>query len=111
MKKLSTKDQLALYAHYKRATSLYGFRMLDDCYKSCSAFKQRAERDILSEMDRINNDTSTRAYACCYAVISYNSSFFTCGYMIYTPDEHDATIEHKTFVYHSAYRKEIIEIS
>ena len=111
MKKLSTSEQLKAYANYKRATSYYGFRRLTDCYKSYSPYKSKAERDILAEMDTINNDLSSRAYACNYAVISFNDCFFTCGYMIYTPDDCDATIKHETFIYHTAYRREEIELS
>lgn len=111
MKKLSAKQQLAIYADYKRKTLHYGFRRLADCYKNCSPYKHIAERNILAEMDAINNDLSSRAYACNYAVISFNTSFFTCGYMIYTPDEHDANIEHETFIYLTACRREVIEIS
>lgn len=111
MKKLSTKEQLSIYANYKYMTLHYGFRRLNDCYKNCSHYKHAAERDILAEMDAINNDLSSRAYACCYAIISFNTCFFTCGYMIYTPDEHDANIEHETFIYHTACRREVIEIS
>lgn len=111
MKKLSTREQLGIYANYKRITSLYGFRRLADCYKNCSPYKHIAERNILAEMDAINNDLSTPAYACNYAIINFNDCFFTCGYMIYTPDEHDANIEHETFIYHTACRREVIEIS
>lgn len=111
MKKLSAKQQLAIYADYKRKTLHYGFRRLNDCYKNYSHYKLEAERDILAEMDAINNDLTTRAYACNYAIINFNSCTFTCGYMIYTPDEHDTNIEHETFIYHTAWRREVIEIS
>lgn len=110
MKKFTNKEQLAAYANYKTVINLYGYRRLGDCYKVCSVYKQRAERDILSEMDRVG-DIFPNSYACDYAIIGYNSFSFSCGYMIYTPDEHDESIAHATFVYHTASRRELIEIS
>ena len=79
-----TKNQLkAKYQEYIKAP----IRYVNDVYARPSIYKERAERNILDYM--LYND----GYG--YRVMSYNTSFFTVGYII----QND---EGKLFVYETA---------
>ena len=69
-----TKNQLkAKYQEYLKAPVRY----VNDVYARPSIYKERAEDDILEYMHDHNG------YG--YRVMSYNSSFFTVGYIIKMP--------------------------
>ena len=79
-----TKKQLkAKYQEYLNMP----IRYVNDVYVRPSVYKERAERDILAYM--LNNG----GYG--YRVMSYNTSFFTVGYIIRND-------EGKLFVYETA---------
>ena len=79
-----TKNQLkAKYAEYLRTPS----RCVNDVYARPSTAKRRAELDIINYL--VDQD----GYG--YRVMSYNTSFFTVGYII----QND---EGKLFVYETA---------
>ena len=82
-----TKNQLkAKYQQYLKAP----LRYVADVYARPSIYKCIAERDILEYMHDENG------YG--YRVMSYNTSFFTVGYII----QND---EGKLFVYETAYNR------
>ena len=88
-----TKNQLkAKYQEYLKAPAL----CVTDVYARPSVNKLRAERDILDYM--FDQD----GYG--YRVISYNTSFFTVGYII-------CGDEGKLFVYETAQHRYYLPIS
>ena len=87
-----TKKQLkAKYQEYLKAP----IRYVNDVYARPSIYKERAERDILAHM------LDQNGYG--YRVMSYNSSFFTVGYII----QND---EGKLFVYETAQHRYYLPI-
>ena len=53
---------------------------LDDCYKSPSCAKRKAEKDIWRLMDEINGVSDL--YAHDYTILSYNIMMFTCAFIV-----------------------------
>lgn len=87
-----TKNQLkAKYQEFLKAPVLY----VNDVYARPSIYKERVERDILEYMSR--ND------GCGYRVMSYNTSFFTVGYIIRNE-------KGKCFVYETAYNQYVMQL-
>lgn len=88
---MTNKQLKAKYAEWLNTP----IRYLNDVYGKPSINKMRAELDILVYM--LNND----GYG--YRVMSFNSSFFTVGYII----QND---EGKLFVYETAQRRYFLPI-
>ena len=87
-----TKNQLkAKYQEYLKAPAL----CVTDVYARPSVNKCIAERNILNYM--MNND----GYG--YRVMSYNTSFFTVGYIIRNE-------KGKFFVYETAYNQYVLQL-
>ena len=87
-----TKNQLkAKYAEYLKAP----LRYVADVYARPSVNKCIAERNILKYM--LNN------YGYGYRVMSYNTSFFTVGYIIRNE-------KGKCFVYETAYNQYVLQL-
>lgn len=61
------------YQRYLSAVSRYGYRTVNQCYKTPSVYKISAESDIVTEV------FARGGYG--YTVISYNTTMFTCGYL------------------------------
>lgn len=87
-----TKQQQSIVDRYNRATKT----SLDECYKTCSHYKTRAEYFIKQEMLNRNGGG--------YRILSHNSNFFTCAY-VYTNENGNDIL-----VYHTAYKKQEIEL-
>ena len=87
-----TKQQLtAKYDEYLKSP----LRYVTDVYVRPSVYKLRAERNILDYM--LYND----GYG--YRVMSYNTSFFTVGYIIRNE-------KGKCFVYETAYNQYVLQL-
>ena len=87
-----TKNQLkAKYQEYLKTPS----RCVKDVYARPSTAKRRAEQEIINYL--VDQD----GYG--YRVMSYNSSFFTVGYIIRND-------EGKFFVYETAYNQYVLPL-
>lgn len=87
-----TKNQLkAKYQEFLKAPVMY----VNNVYTRPSIYKQIAERGILAYM--LRND----GYG--YRVMSFNTSFFTAGYIIRNE-------KGKCFVYETAHNKYVLQL-
>ena len=87
-----TKAQQQIINNYNRATAY----SLNDVYANYSAFKARAEKQILSEMESVNGWG--------YKILGANSCTFSCAYL--KQNEINGQIE---IVYHTAQNKRVFD--
>ena len=105
MKKLTKKQQQMVVGYYN-TLNRYGVRGVKDCYKRPSVYKTRAEYFIKNEMDDLNK--THELYCGGYTVISYNTTKFTCGYVVFSFSQIDFAAERRALVIHTAYNRYII---
>ena len=105
MKKL-TKKQQQMVENYYYALNHYGTRVVRGCYKKPSVYKTRAEYFIKNEMNDLNKNPEL--YCGDYTVISYNTTKFTCGYVVYNLSQIGVVGERRALVIHTHCNRYII---
>lgn len=105
MKKLTNKQQQMVERYYN-ALNRYGVRDVRDCYKTPSVYKTRAEYFIKNEMNDLNKNPELHCDD--YTVTSYNTSKFSCGYVVYNLSQIGFVGERRALVIHTHCNRYII---